>query len=43
VRWPRPLSSLRAHPRARLLIVRGGRLIGCSLAERPPPALYLAS
>jgi hypothetical protein len=44
-RWAHPRSSA---PRARrtfavLLIVRGGRLIGCSLAVRPPPALHSAS
>jgi hypothetical protein len=25
------------------MTARGGRLIGCSLAVRPPPALYSAS
>jgi len=43
VRWPRPLSSVPVQRRARLLAVRGGELIGYSLAERPPPALHLAS
>jgi hypothetical protein len=45
--------SRRTHPRSSgsrvrlasvvLLVVRGGRLIGCSLAVRPPPALHSAS
>jgi hypothetical protein len=40
-RWARARSSAPAHRRVLLLvaIVRGGRLIGCSLAVRPPPAL----
>jgi hypothetical protein len=41
--WPRPRSSVRVRHRAVLLVVRGGRLIGCSLAVRPPPALLPAS
>jgi hypothetical protein len=43
VRWPRPRASVPTHRRVALLAVRGGRLIGCSLAVRPPPALYSAS
>jgi hypothetical protein len=41
--WPRPRSSARARRRVVQLVVRGGRLIGCSLAVRPPPALLPAS
>jgi hypothetical protein len=41
--WPRPRSSMPARRRVVLVAVRGGRLIGCSLAVRPPPALYSAS
>jgi hypothetical protein len=42
-RFQRPRSS--APPRRRVLttIARGSRLIGASLAVRPPPALYAAS
>jgi hypothetical protein len=42
-RWPHPRSC--AHGRARVVsrVVRGGRLIGCSLAVRPPPAPIAAS
>ena len=43
VRWPRPRASVPTHRRVVLVAVRGGRLIGCSLAVRPPPALYSAS
>lgn len=42
--WPHPVSS--ASSRGRLLVVavaRGGRLIGRSLAVRPPPVLSPAS
>jgi hypothetical protein len=42
-RWPRPRSSAPARRRVVLVAVRGGRLIGCSLAVRPPPALHAAS
>jgi hypothetical protein len=42
-RWPRPRASVPTHRRVVLVAVRGGRLIGCSLAVRPPPALYSAS
>ncbi len=42
-RWPRPRSSVPARRRVVLAVVRGGRLIGSSLAVRPPPALYPAS
>ncbi len=41
--WPRPRSSMPARRRVVLVAVRGGRLIGRSLAVRPPPALYSAS
>jgi hypothetical protein len=41
--WPRPRSSVPAHRHVVLGAVRGGRLIGCSLAVRPPPALHVAS
>jgi hypothetical protein len=43
VRWPRPRSSTRLRRRVVLQLIRGGRLIGRSLAERPPPASILAS
>jgi hypothetical protein len=43
VRWPHPRASVPMHRRVVLVAVRGGRLIGCSLAVRPPPALYSAS
>jgi hypothetical protein len=42
-RWPRPRSSVPMRRRVVLVVVRGGRLIGCSLAVRPPPAPRLAS
>jgi hypothetical protein len=43
-RWARARSSTApARRRVLLILVRGGRLIGCSLAVRPPPALYSAS
>ena len=42
-RWPRPRSAQRSRRRVVGQLVRGGRLIGRSLAERPPPALVLAS
>jgi hypothetical protein len=42
-RWPRPRPcALPRRPDA-LLAVRGGLLIGCSLAVRPPPAPNAAS
>jgi hypothetical protein len=43
IRWPRPRSAARPRRRAVALLARGGQLIGRSLAERPPPALALAS
>jgi hypothetical protein len=43
VRWPRPRSSIRPRRRVVLALIRGGRLIGRSLAERPPPTAILAS
>jgi hypothetical protein len=42
-RWPRPRSAQRPRRRVVAQVVRGGQLIGRSLAERPPPALVLAS
>ncbi|HEY1833174.1 MAG TPA: hypothetical protein VGG08_01960 [Solirubrobacteraceae bacterium] len=43
-RWARPRSSsTRLGRRVVLQVVRGGRLIASSLAERPPPALALTS
>jgi hypothetical protein len=42
-RWARARSSAPARRSVLLVVVRGGRLIGCSLAVRPPPALYSAS
>jgi hypothetical protein len=41
--WPRPRSSAPTRRRVVLVIVRGGRLIGRSLAVRPPPAPAPAS
>jgi hypothetical protein len=43
LRWPRPRSSKRLRRRVVLQLIRGGRLIGRSLAERPPPAPIAAS
>jgi len=37
-RWPRARSQLRSRRRLVLALVRGGRLLGRSLAVRPPPA-----
>jgi hypothetical protein len=42
-RWPRPRSSVPAGRLVVLAVVRGGQLIGSSLAVRPPPALHVAS
>jgi hypothetical protein len=42
-RWPRPRSCAPVRARVVSRIVRGGRLIGCSLAVRPPPAPISAS
>jgi hypothetical protein len=42
-RRPRPRSSVPSRRRVVLAAVRGGRLIGRSLAVRPPPALHAAS
>ncbi len=42
-RWPRSRSCMPARTRVVAWIVRGGRLIGCSLAVRPPPAPISAS
>jgi hypothetical protein len=42
-RWPRPRSTMPARRRVVLLAVRGGRLIGCFLAVRPPPVPVSAS
>jgi hypothetical protein len=41
--WPRPRSSAPMRRRMVLAVVRGGRLIGRSLAVRPPPALRSTS
>jgi hypothetical protein len=41
--WPRPRSSTPARTRIASLVVRGGRLMGSSLAVRPPPVLLAAS
>jgi hypothetical protein len=41
--WERPRSSAPSRRRVVLIPVRGGRLIGRSLAVRPPPALSPAS
>jgi hypothetical protein len=37
-RWPRPRSSTPLRRRVVMHTVRGGRLLGRSLAVRPPPA-----
>jgi hypothetical protein len=42
-RWPRARSCMPARRRVVLAPLRGGQLIGWSLASRPPPALVLAS
>jgi hypothetical protein len=42
-RWERPCSSVPSRRRVVLVLVRGGRLIGRSLAVRPPPARSPAS
>jgi hypothetical protein len=43
-RWQRPRSSVLVRSRVVVLAsVRGGRLIGRSLAVRPPPTLLAAS
>jgi hypothetical protein len=41
--WPRPRSSEPARTGVVSWVVRGGRLIGCSLAVRPPPVPIAAS
>ncbi len=43
VRFPRPRSSVPSRARVIVASVRGGRLLGCSLAVRPPPELPAAS
>jgi hypothetical protein len=42
-RWARPRSSTPSRRRVVHVLVRGGRLIGRSLAVRPPPAPATAS
>jgi hypothetical protein len=42
-RLARPRSCGRVRGRVLVVAVRGGRLIGCSLAVRPPPALLSPS
>jgi hypothetical protein len=42
-RWPRPSATAPAGRRVSLAAVRGGLLIACSLAVRPPPAQPAAS
>lgn len=42
-RWPRPRSSVAPHRRVVRSAVRGGRLMGSSLAVRPPPVPIAAS
>jgi hypothetical protein len=41
-RWPRPRSSAGTARRMPVVVVRGGLLLGRSLAVRPPPAACLA-
>jgi hypothetical protein len=41
--WSRPRSSAPRKRRSLPVAVHGGRLIGRSLAVRPPPALLVAS
>jgi hypothetical protein len=41
--WARPRSSTPSRRRVVLILVRGGRLLGRSLAVRPPPTLLPAS
>jgi hypothetical protein len=42
-RWPRPRSATSLRRRVVMHAVRGGRLMGRSLAVRPPPAPTPAS
>jgi hypothetical protein len=42
-RWPRPRSRAPVRRPVRLVAVRGGLLIGRSLAVRPPPGPVRAS
>jgi hypothetical protein len=42
-RWPRARSASSAAPLVVLVPARGGRLIGRSLAVRPPPSLLATS
>ncbi len=42
-RWPRARSHLRSRRRVMLALVRGGSLIGHSLAVRPPPGRVATS
>ncbi len=42
-RWPRVRSCVAPHRRVVLLAARGGRLMGSSLAVRPPPFQLSAS
>jgi hypothetical protein len=42
-RWPRARSCVAPRRRMVLLAVRGGRLMGSSLAVRPPPFQLSAS
>lgn len=42
-RWPRPHALLSRLERVVMVAPHGGQLIACSLAVRPPPALFPAS
>ncbi|HEY7831084.1 MAG TPA: hypothetical protein VIC06_11025 [Solirubrobacteraceae bacterium] len=37
LRWPHPRASVAPHHRIAAITPRGGRLLGCGLAVRPPP------
>lgn len=37
LRWPHPRASVASHPRIIARTPRGGLLLGCGLAVRPPP------
>lgn len=41
--FPRPRSSMSPRAIVEVACVRGGRLLGCSLAVRPPPAALRVS
>jgi len=38
--WPRPRASIPTQRRIAAMTPRGGLLLGCGLAVRPPPLLH---